>query len=154
MPNIFERADADVFIARINRLSTATPAQWGKMNVAQMLAHCSRPWDTVFDPAYARAHPKPNAVVRWLLRQFLKPIVVGPKPYARNSRTAPEFIVSDARDLEVERRRIIDYINRTQSLGAAHFEGKESHSFGPLTAAEWSMLFGKHLDHHLVQFGV
>jgi hypothetical protein len=40
------------------------------------------------------------------------------------------------------------------SLGKEHFEGKESLSFGPMTAQEWNNLFYKHLDHHLNQFGV
>ena len=33
-------------------------------------------------------------------------------------------------------------------------DGRESLSFGPLTAVEWNGLFSKHLDHHLQQFGV
>ena len=49
--------------------------------------------------------------------------------------------------------RLIDYINRTQQLGENHFDGKESHSFGPLTKTEWNNMFYKHLDHHLAQFG-
>jgi SRSO17 transposase len=46
------------------------------------------------------------------------------------------------------------YIIKTQELGATHFEGKESHSFGTLTSTEWNNMFYKHLDHHLGQFGV
>ena len=43
---------------------------------------------------------------------------------------------------------------KTQELGEAHFEGKESHSFGPLNKTEWNNMFYKHADHHLTQFGV
>jgi len=39
-------------------------------------------------------------------------------------------------------------------LGEAHFDKKESHSFGVLTKGEWDTMFYKHLDHHLGQFGV
>ena len=45
-------------------------------------------------------------------------------------------------------------MQKTFDLGSAHFEGKESPSFGALTADEWNVLFAKHLDHHLTQFGV
>ena len=38
--------------------------------------------------------------------------------------------------------------------GEQNFEGRKSHSFGPLTTAEWNVMFYKHLDHHLTQFGV
>ena len=47
-----------------------------------------------------------------------------------------------------------DFIVKTQFLGASHFEGKESHSFGNLTSSEWNNMFYKHLNHHLEQFGV
>ncbi|MCH5717102.1 hypothetical protein [Niabella hibiscisoli] len=48
---------------------------------------------------------------------------------------------------------MIDYLIQTQELGGAHFEGKESHSFGVLSRTEWNNMFAKHLDHHLSQFG-
>ena len=35
-----------------------------------------------------------------------------------------------------------------------YFDGKESHSFGPLNKTEWNNMFYKHADHHLTQFGV
>ena len=43
-------------------------------------------------------------------------------------------------------------ITKTQQLGENYFEGKESNSFGKLTASEWNNMFYKHLDHHLSQF--
>jgi hypothetical protein len=39
LPNIFSQPVADDTIQRINTLRSDTPAQWGKMNVSQMLAH-------------------------------------------------------------------------------------------------------------------
>ncbi|MCU0647327.1 MAG: DUF1569 domain-containing protein [Gemmatimonadaceae bacterium] len=154
MTNIFDRAACDDHIARLNRLRADTAPVWGKMTAAQMLAHCSKPYEMVCDPDYARTHKRPPAIMRFLLKTFLKPIVVGPKPYARNSRTAPEFIVADARDFTVERTRLIGYINQVQGWGRSHFDGKDNHSFGVMTADEWNNLFAKHLEHHLVQFGV
>jgi hypothetical protein len=154
MKNIFDRTVTDELVARIDRLSPSSSPRWGKMDVAQMLAHCCKPYETIFDAAYAAAHPKPNVFVRFLLARFFKPIVVSETAYKRNARTAPEFIVADRRDLETERRRLIDCINKVQALGAAHFAGKEAHSFGPMTTQEWNNLFYKHLDHHLSQFGV
>lgn len=124
------------------------------MSVSQMLAHCCVPFETIFDPEYAVKNPRPNAVVRFVLRAFVKGFVVGPKPYKRNLRTPPEFLISDPRDFEKERARLIGFIDQTFATGGAAFDGKESHSFGPLTTDEWNMLFYKHTDHHLEQFGV
>lgn len=89
-----------------------------------------------------------------MIKLFAKNLVVGPKPYKKNMRTAPEFLIIDERDFETEKQKMIENIEKTQKLGAAHFEGKESHAFGPLTEKEWNTLFYKHLDHHLLQFGV
>ena len=124
------------------------------MNAAQMLAHCSRAYDALYDEAHRRQFPPATGLKRMLLKLFVKPTVAGPKPYPRNGRTAPSFVVADERDLGRERTRLVGYINQVQALGAAHFEVKDSHSFGPLSADEWNTTFYKHLDHHLIQFGV
>ena len=154
MEDLFDPTQNASMLARLDRLDPAKPALWGKMNPAQMLAHCNKVYEVEHDPAYAKNHPRPNAVVRFLLKRFLKPIVVGPKPYKRNSRTAPEFIVADERVLNTERERLVAYINTVQALGAAHHDGRENRSFGVLTTTEWNNLYAKHLDHHLQQFGV
>jgi hypothetical protein len=137
-------------IQRIEKLDSTTQPQWGKMNVAQMLAHCN----VTYEMIYEDKHPKPGGFKKWMLKTFIKPIVVGEKTYKKNSKTAPEFIIADAREFESEKSRLIDHINKTAELGRDHFEGKESHSFGKLTAQEWNNMFYKHLDHHLTQFGV
>jgi len=150
MKSSFDQSHTNEAIARINQLTSSTTPKWGKMNVAQMLAHLN----VAYDMAYTNKYPQPNFLVRWLLTRFVKQTVVGPKPYPKNGRTAPAFLVSADQDFEKEKKKLIDYIEKTQSLGADHFEQKESNSFGKLTASEWSMLFSKHLDHHLTQFGV
>lgn len=148
--NIYDRVEADQMLSRINALTPQSSAQWGKMNVGQMLAHCN----VAFDMAFTDKYKKPNAFVRFMLKTFVKPAVVGPKPYKKNTRTAPEFIITDERNFEVERQKLVDYINKVQSLGQDHFEGRSYHSFGKMTAKEWNVSFAKHLDHHLTQFGV
>lgn len=152
--NIFEEAGAAALVSRIKQLNPDSQALWGSMNASQMLAHCSKPFETIYDPTYAQKYPRPNFFVKPILRLFIKPIVVGDKPYKKNMRTAPEFIVDDDRDFGEEQSRLIAFIEKTSAAGAAEFEGKDSHSFGPLTAKEWNMLFYKHTDHHLAQFGV
>jgi hypothetical protein len=104
--------------------------------------------------AYETKHPKATGFKKFMLKMFVKPIVVGDKPYSQNSRTAPEFLITDERKFEVEKQRLIEYIHKTVSLGEKSFEGKESNSFGALNAKEWNAMFTKHLEHHLSQFGV
>jgi hypothetical protein len=150
MKNIFNNADSNELINRINKLSNSTKPQWGKMEVAQMLAHCN----VTYEMAYEDIHPKPNGFVKFILKLLVKNKVVNEVPYKHDSSTAPQFIIKSEKEFDKEKARIVDYINKTQQLGAANFEGKESHSFGALTSTEWNNMFYKHLDHHLNQFGV
>ena len=150
MKNIFSSVVCEEIIARINQLAVQSTPEWGKMNVAQMLAHCNVTYELVFE----NKHPKPNALVRFLLKVVVKNYVVSDKPFKRSSQTSPAFIITNDRDFETEKSRLIDYINQAQKLGSAYFDGKESHSFGVLKATEWNAMFYKHLDHHLKQFGV
>lgn len=149
-PNIFTQAVAEQVIQRINALTPDTQAQWGKMNVAQMLAHCN----VTYEMAYENIHPKPSFFMGFILKTFVKNTVTGDKPYKPSSPTASEFIIKDSKDFAAEKARLINYIQKTQQLGEANFEQKQSHAFGKLTANEWNTMFYKHLDHHLTQFGV
>ncbi len=43
MKSLFNKADNQEIINRINTLTATSQAQWGKMNVGQMLTHCQEP---------------------------------------------------------------------------------------------------------------
>lgn len=150
MQNIFQPDIAAAFIARIEKLTPAMKPLWGKMNVAQMLAHCNVTYEMVYEDKYR----KPGGFKKLLLKWFIKDFVVSEKPYKHNLRTAPEFLVVDNREFEQEKKRLKDFIQKTSELGEDHFDGKISHSFGPLSKSEWNNMFCKHLEHHLSQFGV
>ncbi|MFK7978513.1 MAG: DUF1569 domain-containing protein [Saprospiraceae bacterium] len=151
MRNLFNSTDLQITIDRVNQLTNDSKPTWGKMNVAQMLAHLN----VGYEMAHEDIHPKANFFMRFMLKTFVKPTVCGPKPYPKNGKTAPQFVMTGkTKAFEAEKKRLIDYMQKTQNLGPSHFEGKESPSFGALTADEWNVLFAKHLDHHLTQFGV
>ena len=151
MVNIFSAEGVVDFIGRINKLTPDTQPQWGKMSVDQMLAHVNVPYEMVYEPG---KYPKPKGFIKWVLRNFIKKNIVNEKPYRRNMRTAPAFLIKGKRNFESEKTRLMNYLVKTQELGAGYFDGKESHSFGVLTKTEWNNMFAKHLDHHLTQFGV
>jgi len=150
LPNIFRKDISEEIIQRINDLKPETQPNWGKMNISEMLAHCNVAYEMVYD----NKHPKPNFLMKAIMKSFVKKIVTSEIPYKRNSQTAPAFIIKGSRDFKTEKKRLIEYINRTQELGERSFDKKDSHSFGKLDVTEWNNLFYKHLDHHLTQFGV
>lgn len=148
--NIFDPAVVDEVIGRINRLTPETRPQWGKMTSDQVLAHLN----VTYIMLYENTIPKPNAFMRFILKTLVKQKVVGPTPYGRSVPTAPAFKMVGTKDFNAEKAKLIAYLHRVASEGEKRFEGRESHSFGPLTAPEWNVLFYKHLEHHLTQFGV
>lgn len=87
LPNIFTKDVSDTLIKRINALKPDTQPNWGKMNVAQMLAHCNVTYEMVLD----NKHPKPNFLMKLILKLFVKKIVTSETPYKHNSRMAPAF---------------------------------------------------------------
>lgn len=150
MKNIFKLTVTNEIISRIESLNPSSQALWGKMNVSQMLAHCCVSYEMVFE----NKHPKPGVFMRFILKTLVKKIVTSEKEYTKNSRTAPAFLIVDQREFESEKNRLIAFIQKAQSLGESYFDGKESLSFGKLSAQEWNNMFYKHLDHHLKQFSV
>jgi hypothetical protein len=150
LPDIFTKEVSEEVISRIQKLTPETPAQWGKMNVSQMLAHCNVTYEYIYDDKYK----KPKGITKIILKLLVKPLVVNEKPYKQSNPTAPDFRIVDERDFLLERERLMGFIRRVQCDGAAHFDGKESHSFGKLSKNEWNNMFYKHLNHHLTQFGV
>ena len=133
------------FLARLEKLTPESTPQWGKMNVAQMLAHCSEVQEVM--------NGKPLEIPWFmkLLGGFIKKMVTNTKPYTKNMQTAPQYVVVDDRDFETEKARFISTLEKFRELK----DNPPAHTlFGVMSENErgWSMF--KHHDHHLQQFGV
>lgn len=148
-PSVYAEG-ANELLARLAKLKASSTPYWGKMTVSQMLAHLS----VSYDMAYGLIKERPNFLMRILLKWIIKPMVISSKPYPKNAKTTAVFLISDERDFQHEMNRLTEYISRVKQDGPKVFDGKESPSFGPMSADEWSDLFYKHADHHLTQFGV
>lgn len=151
MENIFDAKTAQNYIERINKLTPETQRKWGKMSVDQVLAHMNVAYSFIFEPEKQK---KPNFIAKFLLSNFVKPKIVNDKPYKQSLPTSPVFIISDERNFEDEKKKLIGNIQRVQQLGKDAFEDKENTSFGKMTSQEWNNMLAKHLNHHLSQFGV
>lgn len=151
MQNIFDAKDVQQYIDRINSLTPEAQQKWGKMNAEQVLAHLNVAYSMVFEP---EKHKKPSFIAKFLLSNFVKPKLTNELPYKQNLPTSPAFIISDERNFEEEKKKLIGNIQRVQQLGRIAFEGKEHLNFGKISAQGWNNMFAKHLNHHLEQFGV
>ena len=96
----FNKVDCEDFITRIEQLTPETKALWGKMNVSKMLAHCNVTYEFLYDDI----HPKPNPIMKLILKLFVKKLVVSDKAYRPNNPTAPQFIITDEKEFENEKK--------------------------------------------------
>lgn len=149
MKNLFEKATTDETITRLERMSASSERQWGKMNPAQALAHCSM----MMEAAVGDWRPKRMPIGR-VLGPLMKNMASNEKPMGKNSPTDPAIVVSDEREFGAERARLEALLRRFQAGGPAGCTDHPHSFFGRLTPEEWASLQWKHLDHHLRQFGV
>jgi hypothetical protein len=150
MRNMYEAAAVEEVKQRIAQLRPDSARQWGTMNAAQTVAHCSGS----FEMALGDKTPP-----RVLLGRIIGPLVkrraiLSDEPLHRNSPTAKELVVQGDRDLATERARLHGLIDRFVAAGPKECTTHPHSFFGPLTPEEWARLMYKHLDHHLRQFGV
>ena len=151
MKNLFDATVANQVKNRLAQLQPQSERRWGKMTAAQMLAHCSVSMQWAVGEVVPEKGPLP---VR-LLGRLIKPFVFrNDDPMRKNSPTAKSLIVSDQRDLALERDRLSGLIDKFAAAGAAGCTTNPHSFFGSMTPDEWAILMYKHLDHHLRQFGV
>jgi hypothetical protein len=100
--SIFDAADRERILSRLSALRPDGARLWGKMDSAQMLAHCA--------VAIELPLANPNRKQCWIGRLFA-PLVrakyLGDAPFPKSSPTDPAFIVGDRRSFDAERARLL-----------------------------------------------
>ncbi|HET6769059.1 MAG TPA: DUF1569 domain-containing protein [Chitinophagaceae bacterium] len=149
MNNLFSQSDTSQILGRIEKLTPDSQRQWGKMNVAQMLAHCNISLET----AMGLNIIKPLLIGR-IIGSFLKPKALGEKPFGRNSPTDKSYIFKTDLKFEEEKLATIASVKKFFEGGPAKCTTHPHPFFGKFTPEEWAIFQWKHMDHHLRQFGV
>ncbi|WP_373523883.1 DUF1569 domain-containing protein [Aquiflexum sp.] len=148
MKTIFNEEDYAEIRKRIMALSASSLRKWGKMDLQQMLLHCT----AQLKLAVGEIPSKPqgpslmrSGLGKWLLFSNL--------PWPKGAKTPDEMNVETnsflVTDIELEKKDLLNYleeVKRQDELYPHPF-------FGNLKRDEWSRLIYKHLDHHLKQFG-
>lgn len=148
MKTIFDKTTRDEVIGRISSLDENSTPQWGKMNVYQMLKHC-----TLAEAMYlGHTQHKRAFIGRIFGKLALKSMLKDESPMARNAPTSPEFKVKEsAGDISAEKNNWIALI---EEYGHFSNTGLEHWFFGKMTDEQVGQFVYKHTDHHLRQFGV
>jgi hypothetical protein len=148
MKTIFDKTTRDALIARINTLNENNTAQWGKMNIYQMVRHCVI-WEEWIlgknKPAYKQAF-----IGRVFGKIALKGLLKDESPMKRNMPSGSAFKVREKNcNLASEKKKWIALIEDYPHYSNPDF----IHDFfGKMTKEQIGYLAYKHTDHHLRQF--
>ncbi len=149
MQNLFDTATYNSVVERMNNLTYQTQRQWGKMDAAQILAHCKEAFKVPLSEK-----PMPRMLLGILLGWALKSKLYNEEPWKKNLPTAPSFIIKDQRDFNKEKQELMEMIHTFYTKGPGQV-GKFPHPmFGTFTQEQWGKAMFKHIDHHLQQFEV
>ena len=118
MENIYNELHTAEILNRIENLSPNSKPQWGTMNVAQMLAHCS----AFQDIALGNAFP-PRYWLGRLIGRFVNSIFYNDKPVPHNMSTIPTILIVDERDFMTEKEKLKHKILTFQSNGPEKCSG-------------------------------
>jgi hypothetical protein len=148
MKSVLDPSTRTELTNRINSLNDQPQAQWGKMNVFEMLKHC-----TICEGMFHNKVKTKRALIGRLIGpMILKKVLKDDKPIGRNSPTASILVtVGKTGDLQQQKQEWINIITAYSNFSNNGFVHP---FFGPMTKEQIGLLAYKHADHHLRQFGV
>lgn len=147
MKNILNEKDYSEIQERIQKLSAANIRRWGKMDMQQMLVHCTVQLKLAIGeipsntqgPSFMR-----SGLGKWILFSNMPWPKGATTPAEMNAQLAQFSLV----DIEAEKKELLHYLEKAKEK-----EQLQPHPFfGNLNRKEWVRLIYKHLDHHLKQF--
>lgn len=149
MKSIFEAKTREEVINRINSLESTCQPQWGKMDVVQMVRHCSLCEEYYFGNIQVNRSFLGRIIGKIAIKGILKD---SQSTLKKNSPTSPLFKISDAiSNLENEKLKWKSLIERYSTFNNDEFN---HWFFGKMTKEQLGQFIYKHCDHHLKQFGV
>ncbi len=146
MKSVLDKTTRDELIKRIHSLNENSTAQWGKMNINQMLKHC-----TLCEEMYLGKKKYKRAFIGRLLGRIgLKNLLKDEKPLGRNAPTSPAFRIKETNgDFASEKMKWVSLMEEYAQYSNNDFE---HWFFGKMTIEQVGFFVYKHTDHHLRQF--
>jgi hypothetical protein len=146
MKSVFDTATREELVKRIHTLNPENKAQWGKMNVFEMLRHCT----LCEDMFTGELRIKRVLIGRLLGKMILKKALKDDRPFGKNSPTSPVLkTIGQTGDIDHQKKEWISRIEHYSDYAAPHFVHP---FFGPMTKEQIGFFVYKHADHHLRQF--
>jgi hypothetical protein len=150
MKSLLNPAEFEEVILRLENCTPQSKAVWGKMDVAQMLAHCSK----TFEVSTGEKVLKRSLLGYIFGKQVKKKWLGNMEPFEKNSPTDPYFKMVERKVFEQEKARLKGNIQKFHQGGREKVTTSTHSFFGYLSPDEWCVLMYKHLDHHFRQFAL
>ena len=148
MQNIFNSSDYNKIETRINGLNSDSKSQWGTMDVAEMIEHCTLQLKLALFEIEGRKNES-SLILRTKFGRFVGLYAL---PWQKGAITPSQMNIKQQsisiKSFEEERQQLLNYLS--QVINKKTFQ--EHPIFGKLNKKEWGRLIWKHLDHHLRQF--
>ena len=90
MKNLYNEADKNEILNRLENLKVDAVRQWGKMNIVQMLAHLNVSLETPLGKNF----PK-RAFIGRLIGKLVKKRFINDQPMPKNSPTDKMYVITD-----------------------------------------------------------
>lgn len=147
MTSIFDHKATEEIAQRINSLNPDSTANWGKMNLYQMLKHCTLCEQMMQGDIKIRRVFMGRLLGKMVLRQAL----AEGKPFGKNFPTSPILkTTSETGDFEQQCKAWLERIGQYHAFSNCDFVHP---FFGRMTKEQIGVFVYKHADHHLRQFG-
>ena len=148
MKNLLNKDAHSEITMRVQNLEPTAKPQWGKMDVAQMMAHVQETFKVPLSN-----EPMPRMMIGRLIGWMIKPKLYNETPWKPNLPTAPNFIIKDERNFAKEKLGLLNLIDTFHEAGPENIGRFPHPMFGKFTTEQWGKSAYKHIDHHLQQFG-
>lgn len=146
MKSIFDKTIREEFIDRVASLNENSKAVWGKMNIYQMIRHCTL-WEEMVQ---GKRQYKRMFIGLLFGKIALRKGLVDDVPLRRNTPTLPELAIKDAGgNIEIQKTEWIAAIRNYENFSNPDFVHV---FFGKMTKEQIGYMVYKHIDHHLRQF--
>lgn len=148
MKTVFDSITRNELIERIHQMDDRAQSQWGKMNLYQMLMHCTT-WEQWVqgkgNPPYKQVF-----IGKIFGKMALKRMVKDDKPFDKGVPTSTQFKIKETSgDIEAKKKEWAELIKSYENYSNPAF----IHDFfGKMTKEQIGFMAYKHTDHHLRQF--
>lgn len=148
MKSLLSESDYKEIRKRIENLTANNQRQWGKMNIAQMLAHCSIGFELVIGKL--PFEDKSNFFLRTIAKKMVLHLI-RKGDFWKNQRTFSIYKIKGEKEFETEKARLLENVDSFYKLNVKEEIGRHPY-FGELSKMDWGVLQYVHTNHHLTQF--